>query len=242
MYAASPSSPPVLRLDSENSKYPRLDSSLECDEKLEDMHGVFKNPNPNSNKSSQESGLNLEEAPTDLRRRRILPSTFFNRNLEESDPESSDPEGSDAEDSDAEDPATVERDRGTLARMKVACEIVFGDINDRQAENRRENADYYEGDTPRTSQESQLSDYLWSRREGGDFMPLDHIIEFVFKYLPRSRIFTRVAPFVAVTEELYERDPGSAMDDVAHVLDCEPALLFNVLEDAIEIAEDMLRS
>lgn len=246
MAMQSPRSPPALRLDTSMGHLGKPTLRFECDE---DMHGVFgrvdsasnhsnrsnnSNPSNHSNKSSQESSK--DDAPTnlsprdnvpprDMKRRRILPLMFFER-LPEADSETEDFDG----------------DYETLARMKMARDIVFGDLEDREAERLRETADYYEGDTPHTSQESKLSDYLWSVREGGDAVPLDSIMAFVIKYLPRPRIFTRVAPFVSVTEELYERDPDRAMELVAHVLDCEPALLFNVLEDAIEIAEDMLRA
>ena len=138
------------------------------------------------------------------------------------------------------DSESSDEELNTLARMNVAVQLVFNDIEERQAENRRETADYYEGDTPQTSQESKLSDYNWSLREGSDVVPLGEIMQFVWNYLPRQTIYNRVMPYLSVTEEMYERDPERVEELVRDVLDCEPVALLNTLEDAIEEAERQL--
>ena len=138
------------------------------------------------------------------------------------------------------DSGSDDEERDTLARMNVAVQLVFNDIEEREAENRRETADYYEGDTPQTSQESKLSDYNWSLRDGSDVVSMREIEKFVWKYLPRQKIYDRVMPFLSVTEEMYESDPGRVEELVRDVLECEPVTLLNTLEDAIEEAERQL--
>lgn len=177
---------------------------------------------------SKNSSIDLEckeDMPTlspcqNLKRRRVLPPFFSIPSFLQ-----------DSED----DPVLSHRE--ALRRMRVAAQIALQDIEDRTAERRRELADYYEGDTPRTSQESGLSDYDWSAREGGDTVPLDEILSFVFQYLTRPRIFDRVAEFTRLTEEMFEEDPELVHKAVATVLNCEPIVLYNILEDAICVAE-----
>jgi hypothetical protein len=163
-----------------------------------------------------------EEMPSNLKRRRVLPPMFLSPPLPET--ESDD----------------MDSDREILTRMRLAAEILFGDLEDRQAEVRRETTDYNEGDTPQTSQESKLSEYNWSTRDGSEMVPLDEILEFIWKNIARERIFNRVTPFLSVSEEMFERDPDRVKELVAHVLDCEPVLLFNILNDAIEESEEEL--
>lgn len=187
-------------------------SHLRCDEEMP----IFQQPGKE----------NVEVEPTNLKRRRVLPRMFLQPPT---------PEESSSSESDDED-----LDRATLRRMLLAREIVFADLEDREADRLRETADYLEGDTPHTSQESKLSDYMWSCREGGDTVPLNDIMNFIVKYVPRPTLYNRVMPFACVTEEMYERDPDRAMELIAHVLDCEPVTLLNTLEDAIEAAENQL--
>ena len=163
---------------------------------------------------------------SNLKRRRVLPPMFL-----------APPAPHLPEDDDAEDTDSFLGERETLCRMRMAASIVFGDVEDRQAENRRENGDYFEGDTPRTSQESGLSDYNWSAREGGDIVPLGDIMEFIWKYLARSKIYSRVAVFLKLSDEMYLQDAGRVKKLVEDVLDCEPVVLWNLLEDAIDAAE-----
>ena len=178
---------------------------------------------PSPQRASVESLLCKEEMPergeepSNLKRKRVLPPWFTRLPEPESD-ESDD-------------------ERETLARMNVAVQLVFNDIEERQADNRRETADYNEGDTPQTSQESKLSDYNWSLRDGSDVVPMTEIEQFVWKYLPRQKIYDRVMPFLSVTEEMYQANPARVEEMVRDVLDCEPLTLLNTLEDAIEEAE-----
>ena len=187
---------------------------LECKEEMP----VFSPKVPDHNTSSN------------IKRRRVLPPLFL------APPLPSVPEDS------ASDTESFIGDRETLCRMRMAAQIVFGDLEDREAERLRENGDYLEGDTPHTSQESQLSDYNWSTREGGDTVPLDEIMQFIWKYLARPRIYTRVAIFAHLSEELFERDPDRVKGMVADILNCEPVVLLNTLQDAIEVAENIFQA
>jgi hypothetical protein len=176
--------------------------------------------------------------PSNLKRRRVLPPMFLAPTTA-SLPENA----SDADEEENGGLNAFRSDRDVLARMQLAVQLLFADIEDREAENRRETADYLQGDTPRTSQESNLSEYNWSARDSGQMIPLDEIMQFIWKYLPRQRIYERVRPFLSVlsvSEEMYQRDSGRVKELVAEVLDCEPVRLLNTLEDAIELAEQAL--
>ena len=175
--------------------------------------------------------LEDHNVPSNMKRRRILPPMFL-----------APPPPPLPEDRAASGTDSFVGEREELCRMRLAAQIVFGDLEDREAENRRETADYYEGDTPQTSQESGLSDYNWSAREGGDLVPLDDIMEFIWKYLTRPRIYDRVSVFLRLSDEMFMRDPDRVQELVAQVLNCEPVVLLNALEDAIEIAEGLLRT
>jgi hypothetical protein len=167
---------------------------------------------------------------SNIKRRRVLPPMFLAPPLPPL------PEDN------ASDTDEFRGDHETLCRMRMAVQIIFSDLEDREAERMRELRDFNEGDTPRTSQESSLSDYNWSAREGGDLVPLDEIMQFIWKYLARQRVYSRVAVFASLTEEMFEEDPDRVKGTVAHVLNCEPVVLLNTLEDAIEIAENIFQA
>ena len=194
------------------------------------------NEEPDSPRAEEESLLECkEEMPaSNLKRKRVLPPMFF-QTLPEKGGNKENEENGDTESDDS-----LDEHRDELARMQLAVQLVFNDIEERQAENRRETADYNEGDTPQTSQESKLSDYNWSLREGADVVSLGEIVHFVWKHLPRPQIYKRVMPFLSLTEEMYQRDAARVEELVKDVLDCEPVALLNILEDAIEEAEKEL--
>lgn len=210
-FASRASPPSPPRMNLDDEQY----LLLRCTEKMP----VFQQPGKENMETEQPQ-------PANLKRRRVLPRMF----LQPPTPEKS---------SDSESEEENEKE-AALRRMILAREIVFADIEDREAERMRETADYLEGDTPHTSQESKLSDYMWSCREGGDTVPLNDIVNFIIEYVPRPKLYNRVMPFACITEEMYERDPDRAMELIAHVLDCEPVVLLNTLEDAIEEAEKQL--
>lgn len=198
---------------------------LECTEQMEINFSDGSKEN-----EFQNDNIDLRDAPRNIKRRRILPPMFL------APPLTSVPEDS------SSDTESFIEDRGSLYQMRIAAHYVCRDLEDRTAERMREERDYFEGDTPHTSQESGLSDYNWSTREGGDMVPLDKITQFVFKYLTRPRIFSRVSPYARLTDEIFERDPDQVKATVANILNCEPVVLLNMLEDAIGVAENIIQS
>jgi hypothetical protein len=216
-FSDSPSSPPPLRLQWNGEEGTKVDPNTDfhCNEEMPELAGKEEDHN----------------VPKNLKRRRVLPPIF-----QTGPPLPLLPE----DDTCAETDNEFDSEYEDLVRARMAAQILFGDLEDRAAENLRENADYYEGDTPHTSQESQLSDYNWSAREGGDFMPLDAVMQFIWKYLDRPQIFSRVRPLLHLDEEMFEQDRDRVKGLVAELLNCEPVLLLKTLEDAIVAAENLL--
>jgi hypothetical protein len=213
----SPSSPPLLQLEgsSKDEKEKALNHNidekhLECKEEMPVFSPKAEDHNVASN----------------IKRRRILPPMFL-----------SPPAPLLPEDDAAYETEAFSSERETLCRMQMAASILLGDLEDREAERLRETRDYYEGDTPHTSQESAFSDYNWSNRQGGDIVPLDEIMDFIWKYLARSKIYSRVSVFMRLTDEIYLRDTDHVKGHVASLMNCEPVVLLNTLEDAIDAAQ-----
>ena len=125
-----------------------------------------------------------------------------------------------------------------LDAMKLALAKLDFDVTRRTAEYRRENGDYFEGDTPRTSQEEETnSEYRYSQRSVSDITELPPLVEFIMEYVPLPRMFQTVGPTVGMGLEAASSDPPVFTRALTAVLNCEPRMCLDLLELAVRAAE-----
>lgn len=133
-------------------------------------------------------------------------------------------------------PHSEERER-RLDEVSEALRKLEEHVEQRTAAFRRENADYFEGDTPKTSQDSDLSEYCYSERSATDIVPLDGLVDFVMHYKDTKSIHAAIAPFAEMSEEEARADPVLFKGVLLRVLNCEPDLLRTLVSSAVREAE-----
>lgn len=206
--------PPSMQLTS------AMKPSLKCDESLR----------PGSLKSIRVVRLD-NVSPTPLEResltgrKRVLPS-FMGKTFYPSSPPAS--------------PTPSEEGAQFLDRMGDALIKLNEYAERRTAEWRRENTDFFEGETPRTSQESnasQNSEFSFSQRSVADIASKEEVVEFVFDREDHAFLRDALQPFLGRTDDSPEEFRAAATT----LLFSTPKALAHVLGRVLERARQRAR-
>jgi hypothetical protein len=123
-----------------------------------------------------------------------------------------------------------------LEAMEMALQKLDFHVERRTAAWKRENGDYFEGDTPKTSQESNNSQYRYSQDSVADVVELGPLIDFAMEYVSIDGIHAVVRQTVGMSREDAEKDPAVFKAALAALLNEEPAACLEVLERAVRAA------
>ena len=134
-------------------------------------------------------------------------------------------------------PRSLQREE-RLEEMKLALIKLDFDVTRRTAEYRRENGDYFEGDTPRTSQEEENnSEYRYSQNSVADVVELKPLVGFILDHVPLPEIFKSVGTAAGMDQEAASSDPPVFREALTALLGCEPRPCLELLEQAVRAAE-----
>lgn len=114
-------------------------------------------------------------------------------------------------------------------------------IAKRSAEWRRENADYYDGETPKTSQESNdNSEFNYSQRSVADIVDFDNVIGFIFEREDGAFLDEAVQPFMG-NGPWQHLEPEHFRNAVRKTLKGSPKALVHVLRKVLGKRRDEAR-
>jgi len=129
-------------------------------------------------------------------------------------------------------PTPSEEGRQLVDRMAMVLESLEGYVERCTAKWRRENADYCDGETPKTSQESnssQKSDFNYSQRSVSEIASQEEVVEFVFGQEDHAFLREALQPFMG-------RDAPNFQEAATSLLLSDPKALIHVLALVLERA------
>ena len=132
--------------------------------------------------------------------------------------------------------STVEREE-ELEFIKDALEKLQSHIYQRSAEYRRENTDYFEGDTPRTSQGSNQSEYRYSQRSAADIVTAENMVDFMLQHLGTDEVYSVISPFMGMSLQECKDNRLLFRECITMVLNADPRLFHHLVSSALQMAE-----